>query len=178
MRALGVLCAAVAAAAVVGSAGAAGPNAGTLSIEQGKGTVTLDVRGSILGRLANGTLRVVDQTPKDRFVPFVVGKRMTTTKLGPKTTLYKGKELRFRMLGGGTRLVIKGSGISVSAVGRGWVILDGDPRFVDDVTGYYSLDGADCKSDVTLCAPLPELPERYVLGPQKPKPVPGRGAAK
>ena len=68
MRTLALIsCAAVAAAAAfVGLAGAAEPNVGVLSVVQGRGVVTIEVRGNVLGRLANGTLRVTDNTPGDR----------------------------------------------------------------------------------------------------------------
>lgn len=156
-------CAAIVAASLAGLAGAV-PGAGTLAVEQGKGTVTVEIRGSILGVLANGSVRVTDLTPRDRFVPYVFGRRLSITRVGPKTILYRGKSLRYRMLGGRTRLVVKGSGISLSASGRGHTILDGDRRFPDEVTGYYSLEGVDCSLDVTQCVPLPDLPERHVIG--------------
>ena len=41
-------------------------------------------------------------------------------------------------------MVARGSGIAVSAVGRGVVMLDGDPRFPGDDAGVYSRDGVDC----------------------------------
>jgi hypothetical protein len=157
-------CAVTVAASLAGLSGAAVPAPGTLAVEQGKGTVTVEIKGSILGVLTNGSVRVTDLTPRDRFVPYVFGRRLSITRVGPKTILYKGKSLRYRMLGGSTRLVVKGSGISLSASGRGYTILDGDRRFPDEVTGYYSLEGIDCRADVTLCDPLPDLPERHTIG--------------
>ena len=72
-----LVCSLAAAAAVAGSAGAADPNSGTLSVERGRGVVILELRGSVLGRIANGSLRVTDQTPRDRFGAMVVGRRLT-----------------------------------------------------------------------------------------------------
>jgi hypothetical protein len=160
-------CAVTVAASLAGLAGAAAAAPGTLAVEQGKGTVTVEIRGSILGVLTNGSVRVTDLTPRDRFVPHVFGRRLSITRVGPRTILYKGKSLRYRMLGGSTRVVVKGSGISLSASGRGYTILDGDRRFPDEVTGYYSLEGIDCSADVTLCVPLPDLPERHTIGTPK-----------
>jgi hypothetical protein len=160
-------CAAIAAAALVGIAGAATPGPGTLDVVDGKGTVTIEVKGNILGVLANGSVRVTDLTPRDRFYPAVFGRRLNVTRIGPKTVLYKGKSLRYRLLGGSSRIVIRGSGISVSAAGRGHTILDGDRNFPEDDAGVYSLEGADCVLDVTLCVPLPDLPERHVIGTLK-----------
>ena len=166
MRTLALIsCAAVvAASALAGLADAAEPNVGTLSVERGKGVVMLDLRGSILGRLANGTLRVTDHTPGDRYGALVVGRKLTEERVGPRTVLYRGQGLRFRMLGGGYRVVARGTGIDVSAVGRGVVMLDGEPKIPGEDTGVYSLDGADCGLEPQLCAPLPTEPERFVLG--------------
>jgi hypothetical protein len=166
MRKLALLvCAATAAIALAGSVSAAETPLGTLSVEHGKGAVVLDLRGSVLGRLAVGTLRVTDQTPNDRFGALVVGRKVVQTRVGPKTVVYKGQSLRFRMLGGATRMVARGTGIDISAVGRGAVVLDGDPRFVGDDVGVYSLDGVDCDLEPESCVPLPSDPTRLVLAP-------------
>ena len=131
-----------AAIALVGSAGAALPNAGTLSVEQGKGNVTLEIRGSVLGRLANGT--------RSRHRPDAAGpvRPGGARPQAEHHSRQRGRRssTRARLCGSGcsaarTKLVIKGTGISVSAVGKGFVTLDGDPRFPGDVAGYYSLDG-------------------------------------
>jgi hypothetical protein len=165
MRALTLfVCAIASAVALAGSAGAAGPDAGVLSVERGRGTVQIELRGSVLGRLTSGTLRVTDLTPRDRFTPAVVGRKLIAERIGPRTVLYRGQGLRFRMLGGGYRIVIRGAGISVSAVGRGAVSLDGEPRAAGDDPGVYSLDGTDCEMAPELCLPLPVEPERFALG--------------
>src|SRR3972149_1067495 len=118
----------VALAALIGIAGAAEPNAGTLSVERGKGVVMLDLRGNVLGRLTSGSLRVTDHTPGDRYAAYVVGRKLTQTRVGVRTGLYRGQGLRFRMLRGGYRGGIRGSGIDVEAVGGGGVMLGGGPR--------------------------------------------------
>jgi hypothetical protein len=160
-------CAVIAAASLVGLSGAATPGSGSLDVVEGKGTVTIEIRGTVLGVLANGTVRVTDLTPRDRFYPVVLGRRLTITRPGPKVVVYKGKALRYRVLGGSSKLVIKGTGISASAKGRGYTILDGDRILPEDDAGVYTLDGQDCVVDVTLCVPLPDLPERYVIGTLK-----------
>ena len=167
MRTLALIsCASAAAFAVAASiAGATEPNVGTLSVERGKGVVMLDLRGNVLGRLTSGTLRVTDQTPGDRYSAYVVGRKLTQLRTGPRTVLYRGQGLRFRMLGGGYRVVVRGVGIDVEAVGRGVVVLDGEPKVEGEDTGVYSLDGADCAVEPQLCSPLPAEPERFVLGP-------------
>ena len=112
---LAVLCALFALVVTSSLAGAAEPTVGTLSVERGKGVVMVDLRGSLLGRLGTGSLRVTDLTPNDRYGAMVTGRRVTPERIGPRTVLYKGQGLRFRMLGGGYRVVARGSGISVSA---------------------------------------------------------------
>ena len=151
-------------AVAVGVAFASEPEGGALSVERGKGVVMLDLRGSILGRLSAGTLPVTDLTPTDRYAALVVGRKVTQERAGSRTIVYRGQGLRFRMLGGGYRVVVRGSGIDVSAVGRGVVTLDGDPRFPGDDAGVYSLDGVDCGLEPERCLPLPSEPERFVLG--------------
>ena len=166
MRALILFaCAAVSAAALTGPAVAAEPDTGVLSVERGRGAVTIDIRGSVLGRIASGTLRVTDSTPRDRFVPSVVGRKLTIVRLGPRTLLYRGLGLRFRMLGGGYTLVARGSGISLSAVGYGSVVLDAEARYPGDEVGVFSLeDGVECGMTPESCLALPSEPQRFALG--------------
>jgi hypothetical protein len=165
MRALTLfVCAIAAAVALVGSAAGAAAVAGELSLERGRGTVAIEIRGVVLGRLTNGTLRVTDLTPRDRFTPAVVGRKLTWERIGPRTVVYRGQGLRFRMIGGSYKIVVRGWGISVSAVGRGAVVLDAEPRTIDDDVGVYSLEGVDCGMEPGLCLPLPTEPERFVLG--------------
>jgi hypothetical protein len=166
MRKLALLaCTLIGAAALSGSAGAVDPQSGTLSVARGKGTITVEVHGNILGRLGQGILTVTDLTPRDKFIPLVVARKMKDSRfLGPRTTRYRGLGIRFRMVGGGYRVVIRGTGIALSAVGVGSVTLDGDRLTTFDDSGVYSLDGVDCTADPTSCVPLPDLPERYTLG--------------
>ena len=173
MRKLAVLLCSLFAVAAVGSVAHAGePTSGTLSVERGKGAVMIDLRGSVLGRLSSGTLRVTDQTPNDKYTALVAGRKFTQERLGPRTVLYRGQGLRFRMLGGGYRMLARGSGISLSAVGRGTVMLDGDARFPGDDVGVYSRDGVDCSAEPLSCTALPTEPERFALEPPPAEPSP------
>src|SRR5262245_26581699 len=175
MRKLVVLLCALSAATAAGGAWATEPTAGTLSVDRGRGVVMIDLRGSVLGKLGNGSLRITDQTPFDRYTALVVGKKVTQERLGPRTVVYRGQGLRFRMLGGGYRMVARGSGIALSAVGRGVFMLDGDPRFPgDDVGVYSSTPGVDCSVEPVSCTPLPTEPERLALEPPPETPSPGR----
>jgi hypothetical protein len=164
MRTLVFLACLLAVAVVAASAGAADPVPGSLSVDQGRGVVTLDLRGVVLGRLGSGTLRVTDVTPRDPFGEFVTGRNpILEERIAPRTVLYRGQGLRFRMLGGRYRVRVVGTGIDVSAVGRGVVSLDGE-RKADEATGLYSVTGADCEVEPTLCTPLPDEREQFTLG--------------
>jgi hypothetical protein len=176
MRALILfVCAIAAAVAVAASAAGAVRDSGQLSLERGRGSAALELRGVVLGRLTSGTLRVTDLTPRDRFVPTVSGRRVTAQRIGPKTTLYRGVGIRFKVLGGRYRLVLRGSGMSVSAVGVGEVVLDGDSRWIGDDVGVFSLDGVDCVMAPELCLPVPIDPTRYELGSDEPTTAKGVG---
>jgi hypothetical protein len=170
-----VLCSFTTLALAASVAWAAEPTSGTLSVERGKGVVMIDLRGSVLGRLTLGSLRVTDQTPSDKYAPLVVGKKVTQERVGPRTVIYRGQGLRFRLVGGGYRMVAHGTGISVSAVGRGVVMLDGEPRWPGDDVGIYSSNGADCSTAPETCTPVPTDPARFALEPPPSEPSPGAG---
>jgi len=159
------ICSVAVAALFAGMVGAAEPPAGVLSVEGGKGVVMLELRGSVLGLLGSGSIVVVDRTPRDRYIAIVTGRRLTQQRLGPTRMVYRGQGLRFRMVGGGYRIVVRGIGIVVSAVGRGIVSLDGERRFPEDDAGVYSVDGVDCGVEPESCTPLPDEPVRFRLGP-------------
>ena len=172
MRKLALFVCALAALTPATVAWADQPTAGTLSVERGRGVVMIDLKGSVVGRITTGSLRVTDHTPNDRYSAVVFGRKLTQERLGPRTVVYRGVGLRFRLLGGGYRMVARGSGITVSAVGRGNVMLDGEPRFEADDVGVYSLDGTDCSVDPLVCTPLPVEPERFELEPPVTTPQP------
>jgi hypothetical protein len=168
MRLLLFLCPLVLVAVLAGSAGAAGANtastAGTLSVSGGKGVVTLDLRGVTLGVLTNGSLRVTDLTPHDRYAPTVTGRKLTQQRINARTVLYRGQGLRFKMIGGSYRFVARGNGIALSSVGWGSVTLTGQPKFFGDDAGVYSVDGVDCSDEPESCTPLPEVSLKIKLG--------------
>jgi hypothetical protein len=166
MRKLALLaCSLAGAAAVAGAARADDPQNGTLSVARGKGVVVLEVRGNVLGRLGAGALTVTDLTPRDKYTATVVARRMKDVRpIGLRTTRYRGQGIRFRMLGGSYKVAIRGVGIAVSAVGNGFVTLDGDRPTLFDEAGVYSLEGVDCSAEPTSCTPLPDEPTRLALG--------------
>ena len=132
---------------------------GTLSVEDGRGKVTIQARGGVIGRLERGTVTVYDLTPEDANDPYVYGADQPLTLVGDTGIKYTGNGLRFRIIGGRYRIVIQGRGIDLSAVGKGFGTIRGDIGQL----GVYSLDGADCRKDRAACKLLPEVEKRFSL---------------
>ncbi len=124
LAALTLLALTLSAATAAGASRSAG--VGFLSIEDGRGVVQITGRGGLSGRLAKGSLEIVDLTPADQWSPFVNG-----IPRG-RIVWLKGQDIGFRVPKGRYRITARGSGISISASGVGRVILDGMP----DATGY------------------------------------------
>ena len=148
---------------VAASAVAAGE--GTLSVEDGRGKVSLDARGGVIGRLDRGTIIVFDKTPGDANFPVVTGADAPDVFLADGSIRYRGAGLRFRVIGGGFRISIQGRGIDLSVVGKGTGFIEGDTI----EPGVFSLNGADCRKSRTSCELLPEPGVRFRLGaPERP----------
>jgi hypothetical protein len=95
-------------------------------------------RGAIWGQLDKGTLKVVDVNPDDNLNAYVSGGTIVPDP-DPTVTIYTGKNIHFRFIGGKYRFVItNASGIDVTAVGLGQSYLTGDPAALD--TGQYAVD--------------------------------------
>lgn len=136
-----------------------GAGDGTLSVENGRGKVTVQARGGLLGRLDRGSVTIFDLTPTDPYDPVVSGDDQPVVLVGETGIRYRGSDLRFRIIGGSFRVVVQGRGIDLSVVGRGFGTLEGET--IDP--GLYSLDGADCRKQPAMCEVLPELPIRFKL---------------
>jgi hypothetical protein len=140
-------------------AGIAGAGDGTLSVEDGRGKVTIQARGGVIGRVDRGTITIFDLTPGDANVPAVFGDDLPPVLVGEAGIRYTGSGMRFRAIGGRYRIVIQGRGIDLSAVGRGFGSIRGDVGQL----GVYSLDGSDCRNDREACTLLPEVERRFLL---------------
>jgi hypothetical protein len=161
MRKVLLLTAVLAIALPAAAVAALGTADGTLSVEDGRGKVTLQARGGLLGRLDRGSVTIFDLTPNDPFDPVVSGDDQPVVLVGETGIRYRGTDLRFRVIGGSFRVVVQGRGIDLSVVGRGFGTLEGET--VDP--GLYSLDGSDCRKQPARCEVLPELPIRFKLDP-------------
>ena len=122
------------------------PGDGTVAVRGGEGIVQLDLRGAVIGRIAQGTFVIVDPEDGDCDKPLVwdadtVSTRLEPGDLGQKkiACFYRGSNIRFRLVGGQNEVRLNGRGIAISAVGRGSVYLRGSARIADD--GQFSLNG-------------------------------------
>jgi hypothetical protein len=137
------------------------PGDGTLSVKRGRGSVVLKVRGTVIGRVArSGRVQVRDFRPFDGNDPQLTC-RPHVRRIGVGTWLCKGRNIGFRVENGRFNVNIRGTGISISAVGRGPVVVDGagETGFYD---GVMSIDSAPYES-------LPDTATTYFLGTPPPQ---------
>src|SRR4029450_11072638 len=139
----------------------AAPQNGTLSIKEGRGVVELNARGSMTGRV-NGQISITDPKPYDSKRSVVYGATKTTYK-NVRTTIYRGKNLRFRLIGARFELRIQGRAIFLSAIARGDGYIDGagDPAENVFYDGVWSLNDVPYQS-------LPDDPSSFELSPLSP----------
>ncbi len=133
------------------------PADGTLSIREARGIVQLNERGSVTGRLERGKITITDPNPYDKNRPVVYGSTKTIYR-NDKTTVYQGKNLRFRLIGGPFTTRIDGRGIFLSAVGRGRGQVDG----AGDVPAGLFYDGVWSLNDEAYHS-LPDTPTGFQL---------------
>jgi hypothetical protein len=121
---------------------------GSLSVKAGVGRATLSpFNGSILGRVGTGKVIIVDQSLAGNGSPDVWGCDNLHPTVTDRVTVCSGASLRFRVIDGRYKVVVRGSGINLSVVGRGTVTLDGsgdDPGVLSD--GLYALNDGSYKS--------------------------------
>ncbi|CAN5373660.1 hypothetical protein BH18ACT12_BH18ACT12_22300 [soil metagenome] len=115
------------------------PSDGTLSVRDARGTIILSARGGVIGSFAQGSVRIVDPVEGDGTGPIVSGDEFRK-EIDEKTDIYRGTRVRFRIIGGAFKVIIKGRGINLSLVGKGNVTLDGAGT-ADD--GTYSVNGGE-----------------------------------
>jgi hypothetical protein len=136
------------AVAAVASAAKPGPvEDGTLSVRDGRAMIQLRMKGGLIGRFGQGKLTVTDSPTATNTV--VVRGAERTRSLNERTTVYSGKNIRFRIADDDPIVVkIQASKINLSAVGRGDGALDGWGNRAEGVyfDGSYSLNGDEYKS--------------------------------
>jgi hypothetical protein len=154
MRRLLTFCAFVALALPAGihAATSAGAADGTLSVKSATGLVLVNANGVIIGHADKARITITDADSTDGRV-IVVGWD-TKVAVAPTKTLYRGEDMRFKLLGGDNILFIRGSGVSLSVVGEGKVSLDGG-NVVND--GKFSIDDGPFRG-------LPDVYQTFSFG--------------
>ena len=114
----------------------------------------LKLRGTAIGSMANGSVRIRDFTPFDGQSPQF--RHCRVHQLSLSTTVCTGRKLSFRALDGHYAVRTKGTGIFLSAVGRGSVMVDGADSPATS-NGVMSFDGGPYQ-------PVPSIPTTYSLG--------------
>lgn len=145
MRKLLLFCALVVISAPAAAlAGKRAPGDGTFQVRNGDGFVYVQVRGAVLGRCSNCTLTIDDPVVGDGTGAIVFGddfeRQLSDTKTryvnrSPRT------DMRFRIIGGLSRVSINGEGINLSVVGRGFGRVQADFTALDP--GEYAVDGGE-----------------------------------
>lgn len=134
-----------------------GPNDGTLSLRDARGTFIISARGGVIGSFARGSVRISDPVEGDGSGPIVTGDEWSKER-DETTTTWGGTRVRFRIIGGAFRVVVRGRGINLSLVGKGNVTLKGAGTEDD---GTYSVnDGA--------YEPVPSFPFLFPLSATTP----------
>jgi hypothetical protein len=145
-----------------------GPGAdGTLAVRDGRGKVQMTVKGSLIGRLGNGSITIEELAPDDETEPVVRGYKTFKWGRNGNVRTYTGKNVRFRLIGGRYRVGFNGKGLFFSLVGKGRVTLDGSGSVDEGIfyDGFYSLNGGEEES-------LPDDAVSFNLAPPPPPPPP------
>src|SRR6476659_8200576 len=116
-----------------------GPTDGTLSVKDARGIITIQGRGGVIGSFAKGSVTINDPIDGDGSGPIVTGDDWSKDK-SDTATIWGGTKVRFRIIGGTFRIVVRGRGINLSFVGKGSIILNGAGT---DDDGSYSTNGSD-----------------------------------
>jgi hypothetical protein len=127
---------------------------GTLSVKKGHATIVLKLKGTTIGRMARGTIRIRDLNPYDNAIPQVRHCRLRYPN--PLTVVCTGKKIVFRAVDGRFTVRLNGSGIYLSSVGRGSVTVQGAGSLTVP-NGVMSLDNAPYQ-------PIPDELTIYPLG--------------
>jgi hypothetical protein len=117
---------------------------GTLAVKNATGQVIVKATGTALGRVDEGKVAVTDLTQNGSDDIVVLGANTKPQVRPSGTVVYSGTSLRFRIVGGRYQLDVIGRGISISAVGKGFVWAQG----VSD--GVFAVDGEPFKGVLPL----------------------------
>jgi hypothetical protein len=127
---------------------------GTLSVKRGHGKIVLKLRGTAIGSVGYGSVRIRDLSPSGGQAPQFRHCRVRV--INTSTSVCTGRKLSFRALDGRYLVTTKGSGTFLSAVGRGTVTFDGAGDGTSP-TGVMSFDSGPYQA-------IPIDPTTYPLG--------------
>src|SRR5512133_516197 len=116
-----------------------GSTDGTLSVKAARGIVTIQGRGGVIGSCAKGSVLINDPVDGDGTGPIVTGDDWSKDKTDT-ATVWGGTRVRFRIIGGYFKVVVRARGINLSFVGKGSVIVNGAGT---DDDGSYAVNGGD-----------------------------------
>jgi opacity protein-like surface antigen len=114
-------------------------NDGTLSVKDARGVFTIQGRGGVIGSFNKGSVTINDPIDGDGTGPIVTGDDWSNEH-GETATTWGGTKVRFRIIGGTFRIVVRARGVNLSFVGKGNVILNGAGT---DDDGSYAVNGGD-----------------------------------
>lgn len=112
---------------------------GTLSVKDARGVITIQGRGAVIGSVARGSVMMNDPIDGDGTGPIVSGDEWSKDRT-ETATIWGGKAVRFRNIGGTFKVVVRGRGINLSFVGKANVIVNGAGT---DDDGSFAVNGGD-----------------------------------
>jgi len=166
-----LVCALAAVPAALAGTSASGDGTFELKAVYGKVTIGKEIqpaRGLLWGQMDRGKLIVEDPIIGDGRILVTGWETKSYTPAAddgsPAQTTYTGVNIHFRVTGGKYRLVFRGQGIDLTAIGAGVAYLDAS-EFATDA-GYYAVDAGDwTPAPLFTVKPVP-------FGTQQPTPTP------
>jgi len=134
-----------------GAARTLGVNDGTLSVRDARGIITIQGRGGVIGSYNRGSVTISDPIDGDGTGPIVTGDDFPPIERSETTTTWRGTKVRFRIIGGTFKIVVRARGVNLSFVGKGNVILNGAGT---DDDGTYAANGGEYNSIPAFALPF------------------------
>jgi hypothetical protein len=126
---------------------------GVFELQNATGTLAISGKGVLWGQMDRGLVKVTDANLLDGTVA-VTGAEETYPGANANTTVFKGTNLHFKLIGGARyKLWFKGVHIDLTTVGVGTALLSGSDTA--DTTGLYSLDGSKWTAVPTVALSVP-----------------------
>jgi hypothetical protein len=131
---------------------------GCLVVVNANAVVTVNARGTLVGRIDQGQVTITDPVAGDGTVKVTGADQIDVLTPTKKRYFSSLSGMRFRA-GGKTVVRVEGVGIDLSAVGRGKATLNGGDFFLP---GTFSVDSDSfCQESFR---PVPSVPQTFTLG--------------